>query len=90
MKKALIVGINDYPNSPLNGCVNDANAIGTILESHGDGSPNFGVKIMTSPSSSITRSTLRESIESLFSGIPIWLCCIFLVTVISKALVAIL
>ncbi|WP_432741478.1 caspase family protein [Methylobacter sp. G7] len=68
MKKALIVGINDYPNSPLNGCVNDANAIGTILESHGDGSPNFGVKMMTSPSSSVTRSTLRESIESLFSG----------------------
>ena len=68
MKKALIVGNNDYPNSPLNGSDNDANAIGTILESHGDGSPNFGVKIMTSPSSSITRSTLRESIESLFSG----------------------
>lgn len=68
MKKALIVGINDYPNSPLNGCVNDANAIGTILESHGDGSPNFGVKIMTSPSSTVTRSTLREAIESLFNG----------------------
>lgn len=68
MKKALIVGINDYPSSPLNGCVNDANAIGTILASHGDGSPNFGVKIMTSPSMRITRSTLREAIESLFSG----------------------
>ena len=25
MKKALIVGINDYPSSPLNGCVNAAN-----------------------------------------------------------------
>ncbi len=68
MKKALIVGINDYPNSPLNGCVNDANAIGTLLESHGDGSPNFGVKMMTSPSSSVTRSNLREAIDSLFSG----------------------
>jgi len=68
MKKALIVGINDYPNSPLNGCVNDANAIGTILESHGDGSPNFGVKMMTSPSLSVTRSSLREAIESLFTG----------------------
>lgn len=68
MKKALIVGVNDYANSPLHGCVNDANAIGAILESHGDGSPNFGVKIMTSPNSPINRSTLRESIESLFSG----------------------
>ncbi|MDP1760421.1 MAG: caspase family protein, partial [Candidatus Woesebacteria bacterium] len=68
MKKALIVGINDYPSTPLNGCVNDANAIGTILESHGDGSPNFGVKMMTSPSSNITRSALREAIEQLFTG----------------------
>ncbi|MGK5094925.1 caspase family protein [Deltaproteobacteria bacterium TL4] len=68
MKKALIVGINDYPSAPLNGCVNDANAIGTIFESHGDGSPNFGVKMMTSPSSSITRSALREAIEQLFTG----------------------
>lgn len=68
MKKALIVGINDYPSTPLNGCVNDANAIGTILESHGDGFPNFGVKMMTSPSSNITRSALREAIEQLFTG----------------------
>lgn len=68
MKKALIVGINDYPSAPLSGCVNDANAIGTILESHGDGSPNFGVKMMTSPSSNITRSALREAIEQLFTG----------------------
>lgn len=68
MRKALIVGINDYPNSPLNGCVNDANAVRTLLESHGDGSPNFGVKMMTSPSTSVTRSTLREAIENLFSS----------------------
>lgn len=68
MRKALIVGINDYPNSPLHGCVNDANAIGTILESNGDGSPNFSVKMITSPSSIITRAKLREAIETLFSG----------------------
>jgi hypothetical protein len=68
MKKALIIGINDYPSAPLNGCVNDASAIGAILESHGDGSPNFGVKMMTSPSSNITRSVLREAIEQLFTG----------------------
>lgn len=70
MKKALIVGINDYPSAPLNGCVNDANAIGTILESHGDGSPNFGVKMMTSPSLNISRSAFREAIELLFAGDP--------------------
>ena len=68
MKKALVVGINDYPSSPLSGCVNDANAIGTILESHGDGSPNFGIRLLTSPSTVITRPVLREAIEQLFTG----------------------
>ena len=68
MKKALIVGIDDYPKHPLNGCVNDANAISTILETNGDGSPNFDVKIITSPNLVVSRSTLREAIESLFAG----------------------
>ena len=67
MKKALIIGINDYPSSPLRGCVNDANAIGTILETNGDGSPNFGVRLMTCPSTTITCPVLREAIEQLFS-----------------------
>ena len=68
MRKALIVGINDYPSSPLQGCVNDANSIATILESHADGSPNFGVRLLTSPSTKITRPVLREAIEQLFAG----------------------
>lgn len=70
MKKALIIGIDDYPSSPLNGCVNDANAIANTLESNGDGSPNFGVKLITSPSIEVTRPVLREAIEELFSGEP--------------------
>ncbi|MBF4360523.1 caspase family protein, partial [Vibrio anguillarum] len=68
MKKALIIGINDYPNSPLGGCVNDANTLATVLESNGDGSPNFSVRKITCPSTNITRSVLREAIEQLFSG----------------------
>jgi hypothetical protein len=70
MKKALIIGIDDYPSSPLNGCVNDANAIANTLETNGDGSPNFSVKLITSPNTDVTRSLLKESIESLFSGEP--------------------
>lgn len=31
MGKALVVGINDYPKTPLNGCVNDANAIANFI-----------------------------------------------------------
>ncbi len=68
MKKALIVGINDYPSSPLRGCVNDATSLAAILESNGDGSPNFGVRTITSPASAITRPALREAIEQLFAG----------------------
>lgn len=68
MRKALIVGINAYPSSPLSGCVNDATTIATLLETHGDGSPNFSVRLMTCPSTEITRSVLRGAIELLFSG----------------------
>ena len=42
--KALVVGINDYPNYPLSGCINDAKEIGNMLSENGDGSPNFEVK----------------------------------------------
>lgn len=68
MKKALIVGIDNYPSLPLDGCVNDANAIANTLERNGDGSPNFSVKLVTSPSVDVTRSSLREAIEQLFNG----------------------
>ena len=33
MRRALIVGIDDYQQAPLSGCVNDANAILLIHES---------------------------------------------------------
>ncbi len=68
MRKALVVGINDYPGAPLRGCVNDANAIASVLETHADGGPNFSVKLVTSPGDTVTRSELRGSIEKLFSG----------------------
>ncbi len=65
MKKALIVGINNYPFSPLNGCINDASALGSIIETNGDGSPNFDVKLYTDVS---TKSDLKGLIIDLFNG----------------------
>ncbi|WP_134683625.1 caspase family protein [Brevibacillus migulae] len=65
MRKALIVGLNDYPTAPLYGCVNDALSIATVLGKNGDGSPNFSVKTITN---SVNKATLRESIEKLFDG----------------------
>ena len=68
MRKALVVGINGYTTSPLHGCVNDANSLAAIIESNGDGSPNFDVKLITCPNVQVTRPVLREAIEQLFSG----------------------
>jgi hypothetical protein len=68
MRRALVVGINDYPCSPLRGCVNDANAIASVLETLGDGSPNFAIKLLTAPSDTIGRAELRGAIEKLFAG----------------------
>ena len=44
MRKALVVGINKYPTSPLKGCVNDAEAVSRILQRNGDNSPNFHIR----------------------------------------------
>lgn len=68
MRKALIVGIDDYPNAKLNGCIKDANALATVLEKNGDGSPNFHVKTLTSSNADVTRVNLRKDIEKLFTG----------------------
>jgi len=44
-RKAVVIGINDYPNGAnLHGAVRDAKAISGILERNGDGSKNFDVK----------------------------------------------
>ena len=45
VKKALIVGIDEYPDAPLKGCINDANAVAELLRTNGDGSPNFDVSL---------------------------------------------
>lgn len=70
MRRGLFVGINDYPNSPLNGCVNDALSLSATLECNGDGSPNFSTKNLTAPGDAVTRPSLRKAIKELFDGDP--------------------
>ena len=43
VRKALVVGINNYPSAPLKGCCNDSEAIKDLLTNHGNGNPNFAV-----------------------------------------------
>lgn len=69
MKKALVIGVDDYPGSnALSGCVNDAVAVGSILETNGDGSPNFDVVTLTSNEETIDCGTLNTAIADLFKG----------------------
>ena len=65
MRKALVVGINNYPVAPLNGCINDASAFSATIEVNGDGSPNFDVRLQTDIPK---KSDLKTSIKALFSG----------------------
>jgi uncharacterized caspase-like protein len=66
MRRALVVGIDEYPKSPLRGCVNDATEIAKLLRKHQDGSPNFESQVLTAPPFPITRAILRGKIEELF------------------------
>lgn len=68
MRKALVVGINDYPNSPLTGCVSDAQAMASVLGTHGNGERNFEVRLLTSPGDRVDRASLRAAIHELFHG----------------------
>jgi len=69
MRKALIVGINNYDNyTELKGCVNDAEAVDLMLRFHEDGEPNFGTKVLLAKNNKTTvnKSTLKRQIELLF------------------------
>jgi len=65
MRRALLVGIDDYPRFPLQGCVNDAKRLANVLERHHDGKLNFQCEIVTAPPQSITRASLRKKINDL-------------------------
>lgn len=68
MKRALVIGIDDYPTAPLQGCVNDATAISQLLEFNGDGSPNFSVRTLTSNDADVSSAAMHQAISELFKG----------------------
>lgn len=68
MRKALLVGLDNYSVAPLTGSVRDATRMETELVKDGDGSPNFSTKLFTDPPNSLTRAMLRKAIETLFHG----------------------
>ncbi|MGY2286661.1 caspase family protein [Pseudomonas gingeri] len=67
-KKALIIGIDDYSEYPLKGCVKDAVSVSKLLDSHGNGDPNFSVIELLSSERDVTYELMLESMKKLFSG----------------------
>jgi hypothetical protein len=69
-RAALIVGVNDYVNfSSLYGCVNDAEAVGTLLSRNDDQSANFQTRILTSQRpEEVSSDTLRDALQQLFTN----------------------
>lgn len=68
MKKALVVGINYYPDAGhLHGCVNDAYAVGQVLSRHMDGQLNFDVKLVTAAdaTTAVSRKQLKDDVAAL-------------------------
>src|SRR5713101_2072771 len=70
MRKALCVGIDNYPFGALTGCVSDADRLAAVFSKHQDNSPNFDTRVLKAPvggpADVVTRSVLREAIENLF------------------------
>lgn len=67
MRKALVVGINQYPTSPLSCCVNDADAIAEVLERNGDNTVNFSVKKLIDGEAN-PKGNLKGAIRDCFAG----------------------
>ena len=68
MKRALLIGIDDYRHFPrLSGCVNDVAALAPLLERNEDGSHNFDVRRMTSDELFVGRTLMRSHIADLLA-----------------------
>ncbi|GAA1026628.1 caspase family protein [Virgisporangium ochraceum] len=68
MKRALLVGVDDYANfGALSGCCNDVVALHPLLSRHADESKNFDCVTMLSSGGPVTRDELLEAIDQLLS-----------------------
>lgn len=65
MRKALVVGIDDYGANSLAGCCNDSNSVKELLSRNDNGEPNFDVRQANNIK---TKAELRRLIEECFSG----------------------
>lgn len=65
MRKALIVGIDNYPDCPLRGCCNDADKVNELLSRHENGEKNFQTALVKNVK---CKGELKRLIEECFNG----------------------
>lgn len=64
MRRALLIGINDYPKPhQLLGCVEDIENLSSAIERNGDGSKNFDVQVLSNIKDSVVA---KSKVEELF------------------------
>lgn len=70
MRKALVIGVNDYDNiGSLRWCENDAMGISEALKRHASGDPNFSVQLLTTNNTqALTGQLITQKIQDLFAG----------------------
>ncbi len=64
--KALLIGIDKYPDCPLPCCSNDVECLSKSLQFNYDGVVNFSVKKILD--SEASRANIRDNLNDLFSG----------------------
>ena len=65
MRKALLVGINDYPRSPLRGCVNDVLLVHKMITEHFQFNP-VNIRVLTDQEA--TKRNILWSLKKLVAG----------------------
>jgi len=69
MKRALIIGIDQYEVSELANCESDARRVAALLERNEDGSKNFDIQLLVSDTSApISRSRMLIALKALFGA----------------------
>jgi hypothetical protein len=65
MRKAIVVGINDYPDAPLQFCVNDATDMAALLQTN-----EYQFDVTCILDRQATTKTIRETLQAGFSTAP--------------------
>jgi hypothetical protein len=68
VKRALLVGIDEYDNFPsLGGCVNDVTAVQPLIARNESDTPNFECQTLISGADRVTRDELVSALQQLLS-----------------------